>query len=61
MLSKAEIDQYRTEGYVIPAKFKLEDDILDRLRDALDVVLAGSPRFRNCSWFRGRFLRKAAC
>jgi len=38
-LSESEIDHYREQGYVIP-KFRLPDELLTRLRAALDRLLA---------------------
>lgn len=38
-LSTAEIEQFREEGYVIP-KYRLPDEVLARLRGALDGLLA---------------------
>jgi len=38
-LSESEIDHYREQGYVIP-KFRLPDELLARLRAALDRLLA---------------------
>ena len=38
-LTAAEIEQYQEQGYVIP-KYRLPDELLQRLREALDRVLA---------------------
>ena len=43
MLTTAEIETYHREGYVIPQDFRLGDDEVQRLRDALDAVLADNP------------------
>lgn len=43
MLTSAEIETYHREGYVIPQGFRLGDGELQRLRDALDAVLADNP------------------
>lgn len=43
MLTPAEIATYHREGYVIPQGFRLGDGELQRLREALDAVLADNP------------------
>ncbi|MGI9477122.1 MAG: phytanoyl-CoA dioxygenase family protein [Hyphomicrobiaceae bacterium] len=43
MLTTEEIATYHREGFVIPQDFRLGDDEVQRLRDALDAVLADNP------------------
>jgi ectoine hydroxylase-related dioxygenase (phytanoyl-CoA dioxygenase family) len=44
-LSDAEVAQYRREGWVIPA-FRLPDDEVARMRDALDDLIRANPGVR---------------
>ncbi|PPR59887.1 MAG: hypothetical protein CFH10_01736 [Alphaproteobacteria bacterium MarineAlpha4_Bin2] len=43
MLLPTEIESYRRDGYVIPADFRLTDNEVADLREAVDVVLAENP------------------
>jgi hypothetical protein len=43
MLTAAEIETYHRDGYVIPQDFRLNESELDRLRAAVDQVLADNP------------------
>lgn len=43
MLTSTERFQYTSDGYVIPAGFRLDENILYELRIALDEVLSGNP------------------
>ena len=43
MLTSTERFQYTSDGYVIPAGFRLDENILYELRIALDKVLSGNP------------------
>ncbi len=43
MLTAEEIETYHRDGYVIPQNFQLRNDELQRLRNALDAVLADNP------------------
>ncbi len=43
MLTEAEIETYHHDGYVIPAGFRLGEDELQALRDAVDQVQADNP------------------
>ena len=44
-LSKEEIDLYREKGFVVP-NFKVSDEIIRRLREALDDTLRDNPHVR---------------
>ena len=44
-LSKAEIDRYREKGFVVP-KFRVSDEIIQRLREALEDTLRDNPHVR---------------
>lgn len=43
MLTKAEIERYQKDGYVIPDGFQLSESELAPLRDAVDCVLTDNP------------------
>jgi hypothetical protein len=43
MLSSAEIETYHEEGLIIPGGFQLPQDTVDRLREAVDKVVALNP------------------
>ena len=43
MLLPTETESYQRDGYVIPSEFRLTDDELADLREAVDTVLANNP------------------
>ena len=48
-VSAVEIAKYKREGWLVP-RVQLPLDVIDRLRDALDVALANSPSVRSIRW-----------
>ena len=44
-LSKAEIDLYKQKGFVVP-KFRVSEEIIQRLREALEDTLRDNPHVR---------------
>ena len=45
LLTDEEVNHYREEGYVIP-DYRLPDDVLGRLREALDRLINDNPNIR---------------